>query len=98
MEQAIAWLIALLIIGLAIWAIARENERRRRRTPEEYEREVGDARSSMMRAGMLELDKVFGDRSGKKAAVEYLKDEEQGQTKVGSKGDDADRTEREETR
>ena len=96
MGQAISWLIALALIALALWTVARENERRRRRTSQEYEREVGEARSSMVRAGMLELDKVFGDRTGKRAAVEYLKDEEQGQTKSGGKDDDRDRTEVEE--
>jgi hypothetical protein len=43
---------------------------------------------------MLELDRfVSGDLSGRRAAVEYLKDEKQGQTKTGGKGDNADRTE-----
>lgn len=96
MGQALAWVVVLLIIVGALWAISHENERRRRRTVEEYEQDVADARSSMLRAGMLELDKVFGDRSGKQAAVAYLKDEEQGQTKSGGKDDDADRTEGEE--
>ena len=41
---------------------------------------------------MLELDKFVGEAKGKQAAVEYLKDQEQGQTKTGSKGDDAERT------
>ena len=96
MGQALAWLIAIAVIVLALWAITRENDRRRRRSSEEYEREVADARSSMLRAGMLELDKFVGNTSSKRVAVEYLKDEEQGQTKTGGKGDDKDRTEGEE--
>ena len=96
MGQAVAWLVVLALIGLALWTISRENERKRRRTSQEYEREVADARSSMLRAGMLELDKFVGNTSAKRAAVEYLKDAEQGQTKSGGKGDDKDRTEGEE--
>ena len=96
MGQALAWLIVMALIVLALWAITRENGRRRRRSSEEYEREVADARSSMLRAGMLELDKFVGNTSSKRAAVEYLKDEEQGQTKSGGKDDDKDRTEGEE--
>ena len=96
MGQALAWLIAIAVIVLALWAITRENDRRRRRSSEEYEREVAEAKSSMLRAGMLELDKFVGNTSSKRAAVEYLKDEEQGQTKTGGKGDDKDRTEGEE--
>ena len=88
--------VILIIVG-ALWTISRENERRRNRTVEEYEREVGEARESMLRAGMLELDRVFGDRTGKQAAVAYLKEEEQGQTKSGGKDDDAERTEAGET-
>jgi hypothetical protein len=75
------------------WGLSRENERKRRRTAGEFEREVVDSRNSLMRAGMLDLDRFVGDISGKRAAVEYLKDEEQGQTKTGGKGDDAERTE-----
>jgi hypothetical protein len=50
----------------------------------------------MLRAGMLELDKFVGNTSAKRAAVEYLKDEEQGLTKSSGKADDKDRTEGEE--
>jgi flagellar biosynthesis/type III secretory pathway M-ring protein FliF/YscJ len=96
MGQALAWLIAIAVIVLAMWTISREGERRRRRTSQEYERDVADARSSMLRAGMLELDKFVGNTSSKRAAVEYVKDEEQGQTKSGGKDDDKDRTEDEE--
>jgi flagellar biosynthesis/type III secretory pathway M-ring protein FliF/YscJ len=95
MMEALAWIVVLLVIGLVFWSIARESEKKRRRTSSEYERDVADARSSLMRAGMLELDKFVGDVSGKRAAVEFLKDEEQGQTKTGGKDDDADRTEAE---
>jgi hypothetical protein len=92
MEQAIAWLIALALVGVMIWALTKENNRQRNRSSQEYERDIYAARESMMRAGMLELDQFVGEAKGKRAAVEYLKDEEQGQTKTGGKGDDADRT------
>src|SRR4029079_13061417 len=96
MGEAIAWLVVLALIGLALWSISRANERKRSRSSQEYEREVADARSSMLRAGMLELDKFAGNTNVKRAAVEYLKDEEQGQTRSGGKDDDKDRTEGEE--
>jgi hypothetical protein len=46
----------------------------------------------MLRAGMFELDKFVGNEREKRAAVEYIKDEEQGMTKTGGKDDDLDRT------
>ena len=96
MGEALAWLIPIAVIVLIFWTTSRESERRRRRSSQDYERDVAEARSSMLRAGMLELDKFAGNTTGKRAAVEYLKDEEQGQTKSGGKDDDADRTEVEE--
>ena len=93
MEKAIPYLVVFAIIGLMFWAIIRENDRKRKRSVEQYERDVAEAKESLMRAGMLDLDKFVGDISGKKAAVEYLKDEEQGMTEAGGKDDDVDRTE-----
>jgi hypothetical protein len=92
MEQGITWIVVLLIIGLVFWALFRENSRMKRRTVEEYERDVAQARQSLMQAGMLELDKFAGNEREKRAAVEYLKDEKEGMTRTGSKGDDANRT------
>src|SRR5215212_9523445 len=95
MEQAIGWVIALAVVGLAIWVLTRENTRQRNRSSEEYERDIYAARESMLRAGLLQLDKFVGETKGKQAAVEFLKDEEVGQTRTGSKGDDAKRTQSE---
>ena len=92
MGQAIGWLIALAVVGLMIWALSRENTRQRNRSSEEYERDIYAARESMLRAGLLQLDKFVGEAKGKQAAVEFLKDEEQGQTRTGSNSDDAERT------
>jgi hypothetical protein len=92
MEQFLYWLIPFGLFGLMMWALIRENTARRRRTVEEFERDVANTKQTLMRAGMLELDKFVGESRGKQAAVEFLKDEEQGVTKTGSKGDDADRT------
>jgi len=93
MEQGITWIVVLLLISLGFWALFRENSRMKRRTVEEYERDVAEARQSLMQAGMLELDKFAGNEREKRAAVEYLKDEKEGMTRTGSKGDDANRTE-----
>jgi hypothetical protein len=92
MGQAIGWAVVLALFGLMMWALARESRRQRNRSAQEYEEDIVNARESMMRAGMLELDKFVGEARGKQAAVEYLKDQEQGMTKTGSKGDDAERT------
>jgi hypothetical protein len=91
-EQILYWLVPLALIALLLWTVVRESARQRRRTPEEFERDLANSRSSMLRAGMLELDRFAGDARQKRAAVEYLKDEEQGMTMSGGKDDDADRT------
>src|SRR5262245_46846084 len=92
MGQAIGWLVAFGFVGLMIWALVRDDKSRRTRSSEQDERDVADARHSLLRAGMLELDKFVGDTKGKRAAVEHLKDEEEGMHKTGSKGDDQNRT------
>src|SRR5215510_14392004 len=93
MKEASIWFVVVGLIALMIWGLARENKRQRNRTTEEFERDVAGSRNALLRAGMLELDKVFGQRNQKTAAVEYLKDEGQGMIKTGGKSDDADRTE-----
>jgi hypothetical protein len=92
MEQASYWLIALAILGLVIWAVARDQQRMRSRTPEQFEADVANNRDSLMRAGLLDLDRFVDPSRTKRAAIEYLKDEEQGQTKTGGKSDDPVRT------
>lgn len=92
MAQAAAWLVMFLLIGLMVWGLVRESNRKSRRSAEEYEREVAQSRDTLMRAGMLELDKFVGNTSEKRAAVEYIKDEKGGMTKAGGKADDNDRT------
>lgn len=93
MSNGLVWLIVILVIGLSFWALIRDYDRRMRRSREEYERELAEQKSSLMRAGLVELDKFVGDVSNKRAAVEYLRDEQHGQTKTGGKDDKADRTE-----
>ena len=92
MVEAIAWLVILLLIAAMFWSLIRESNRQKNRTVEEYERDLANSRQSMLRAGMLELDKFVGNEREKRAAVEYIKDEEQGMTKTGGKDDDVDRT------
>lgn len=82
------WLIALGVIALMFWALAREKTRLRRRSAEEYEADLANSKASLMRAGLVEMDRFLGETKQKTAAVEYLKDEEQGQTKAGGKGDE----------
>jgi hypothetical protein len=92
MGEAVVWLVVLLFIAGMFWSLIRESNRQRNRTVEEYERDLANNRQSMLRAGMLELDKFVGNEREKRAAVEYIKDEEQGMTKTGGKDDDVDRT------
>jgi hypothetical protein len=92
MVEALAWLVVLLMIAGMFWSLVRESNRKSNRTVEEYERELAESRSSMLRAGMLELDMFAGNEREKRAAVEYIKDEQQGLTKTGGKADDVDRT------
>ena len=84
MEQALTWLVVFL---------AKENDRRRERMVEEWEREnaAGQGKTTQfIQAGALGLEGILV--SEKREAKQYQKDEEQGMTKTGSKGDDADRT------
>ncbi|HEX5733559.1 MAG TPA: hypothetical protein VF131_12055 [Blastocatellia bacterium] len=92
MLEALPYLIVLALFVLMMWSLTREKKQQKSRTAQEYERDLVNHRNSMMRAGMLELDKFVGNANEKRAAVEFLKDEEQGVTKTGSKGDDKDRT------
>ena len=92
MAESIAWLVILGLITLAFVALVRDNKRKARRTAAEFEKELADQKNSLVRAGLLQLDQFVGDINQKKAAVEFLKDEEQGQTRTGSKGDDEART------
>lgn len=92
MKESLVWLVVLLMIAGMFWSLVRENNRKSNRTVEEYERELAESRNSMLRAGMLELDKFIVNERDKRAAVEYLKDEQEGLTKTGGKADDVDRT------
>jgi Flp pilus assembly protein TadB len=92
MQQLIIWLVALIVIGAMFAALINDSSRRKRRTTQEFERDLAEQRSSMLRAGMLELDGFVGQVSQKRAAVEFLKDQEEGQTKTGSSSDDSLRT------
>jgi hypothetical protein len=93
MAQALTWLVVLIAIALTFWALVRDNDRRRERSVEEWERENAAGQGKMtqfIQAGALGLEGIL--ISEKREAVQYQKDEEQGMTKTGSKGDDADRT------
>ena len=93
MAELFMWVIVLLAIMLVIWALVRENESRRHRTVEQWERENAAGQGKLnqfVRAGALGLEGIL--ISEKQQAIQHQKDEEQGMTKTGSKGDDANRT------
>jgi hypothetical protein len=91
--ELIPWLIALLLIALMIWALASDNRAKKERTVEEFERDVASRENfgnAMVAATGLTLQKFTGTQN--EAAVEYRQDEERGETRTESKGDDTDRT------
>lgn len=93
MTQTLIWVVVFLAIGLSLWTIVRENDRRRRRTVEEWERDFAAGQgmaSQFMRAGALGLEAIFV--AEKREAIEFKQDEQQGMTKTGTKGDDENRT------
>jgi hypothetical protein len=97
MTQGIAWLVTFLAIALMVWALVRENERRRRRSVEDFERDFAAGQGKLaqfMRAGALGMEAILMDE--KRQAIAHQKDEEQGTTKTGGKNDDVDRTASEE--
>jgi hypothetical protein len=96
MTGALTWIVVLLVIVIAFWSIVRENDRRRRRSVEEWENSFPAGRGKLtqfIQAGALGLESILMDE--KRNAIEYKQDEKQGQTRTGSKGDDADRSARE---
>lgn len=94
MTQVLMWLVVLLAIALFIWTLVRDNDSRQRRTAAEWEQEQAARQGKMtqfIQAGALGLQGILPDEK-RAAAIAFKKDEEQGTTKTGSKGDDADRT------
>ena len=93
MNDLTAWLVVFVAIGLAFWALVRENDRRRRQTPAEWERDFPAGRGKLtqfIQAGAMGLEAIL--MAEKREAIAYQQDEKQGMTKTGSKGDDRDRT------
>ena len=93
MAEVLPWLVVFLAIALIVWTLVKENDRRRQRTVEEWERDYAAGQGKMtqfIQAGGLGLEGIL--ISEKREAIQYQKDEEQGMTKTGSKGDDAGRT------
>jgi len=89
----LAWMIPVLILIGTVVAFSREKDRKRSRTEAEFQKELAESRGSLISAGVMGLQKVLLTDE-KKAAIEYLQDEEQGVTKTGTKGDDKARTDR----
>ena len=93
MTEALMWLVVFAGIALAFWALVRDNDRRRRRTVADWERDFPAGQGKLtqfIQAGALGLEAILIDE--KREAIAYKKDEEQGMTKTGTKGDDRDRT------
>jgi hypothetical protein len=87
----LAWLVPIAIIVGTILAFSAEKDRKRKRSDAEYQRDLENARGSLLGAGMSPFQKIL-TKNENVAAIESLKDEEQGVTRTGSKSDDKDRT------
>ena len=96
MKETVIWLVTLVGIAFVFWTLVRENDRRRKRSVEEFERDFAAGQGKMNQfigAGGLGLESILIGE--KREAIAYKKDEEQGMTRVGDKSDDPDRTVRE---
>src|SRR5688572_19579210 len=92
-EQILYWLVPLALIALVFWSIVLENDRRKRRSVQEWERDfaAGQGKTSQfIRAGALGLESFLV--AEKRQAIEAIQDEQQGMTRTGRKDDDVDRT------
>lgn len=87
----LAWLVPIAIIVGTILAFSAEKDRKRRRSEAEYQRDLENARGSLLGAGMSPFQKIL-TKNENVAAIESLKDEEQGVTRTVGKSDDKDRT------
>jgi hypothetical protein len=75
----------LIVFAFLFWSLVRENDRKRSRSAEEFERDLAESRGSMLSAGALGIEKMLS--SGKQASIEYVQDEKNGMTKSGERGD-----------
>jgi hypothetical protein len=93
MDSVLTWLIALVLIVAMFWLLSIDYKRKQSRTEEEYEEEVRSGQitgRAMAKAGFLEIEKMF--KPSLQAAIEYVEDEKQGQTKAQEEGDDERKT------
>lgn len=84
MIEALMWLAGLALMVLMIWAIVYEYQRNQSRTVADYQKEIESKglhklSASMLRAGLLDLEKVMKPNLQKAAA--FMEDEKQGTTK-----------------
>ncbi|MBI4751620.1 MAG: hypothetical protein HY774_24325 [Acidobacteria bacterium] len=88
------WLVTIAFIGLMFGALIYDYQRKQARSIEEYETEIKEGENtgtSLMRAGLLELDKLT--KPNLQAAIEFAKDAEEGQTdNQKESGEGADET------
>jgi len=80
------WLVALaLLIGM-IYLLTREQQRRKTRSEEEYQRDVEAAGKSLVGAAMFELQKTLQPEA--RPGIEYLLDEKKGMAEEKKKAGD----------
>jgi len=89
-RDLIAWLVALAVIVLVFSLLARDHQRRKRRTEEEYQADVKKSGASLLGVAGLELQELF--QADLEKAIYYQQDEKGGMTKTGCEGDDGERT------
>jgi hypothetical protein len=91
LANAVPWIVILIVAVVVVLLMSREKRRMRNRSDADFERDAAESKGSMLAAGARGIEMVLGSEE-KRAAIEYKKDMEEGVTKTGSKGDDADRT------
>jgi hypothetical protein len=82
MVNFLVWLFSIILVVGLFWALISDYQQKQARSAEEYEQEVRDGRISsgaFLRAGLLEVEKVF--KPALQEAVDFVKDEKQGETK-----------------
>ncbi len=91
MLNLLVWLGSItLVVGL-FWALLSDYEKKQSRSVEEYEQEVRDGRirsGTFLRAGLLEVEKIF--KPALQEAIDFVKDEKEGQTKEKEDNKDID--------
>src|SRR5687768_1868651 len=94
MKEILLWLVALAFAFAMAWAVIYDYNKKQSRSVEEYQEDIerqglDKLGSSLLRAGLLDLEKVL--KPDLQKAVAFMEDEKQGMTRQKKQeGDDND--------